>query len=319
MQTESEWRIGGIDRDSLHETKSGRHLGLVLGGGGGTGGAHLGAIRVIESIGLPIDSIVGASIGGVLGVLYAAGYGIDEIRLAFGRARLLKLFVRDPSGMGLLGGRRLRAILDRLLGICSFEQLDIPCAVVATDLVTGREVVLDSGPIVDALLATMAFPGIFPPVQHDGMLLADGGIVNNLPVDVAYARGAQKVIAVDLGAVCEDFAPDPGGRVFGWFNPLPSRPLALANRGLAVMMAQLTRCRLADTPPDLLLCPEVERITTIDLSRINDRAGYAAGEAVASAALHDLLALRAWRGGEASSVAAWPRAAEQTQQLLAVG
>jgi NTE family protein len=294
MRVERGWKqINGKAR-ALPEAQP-RRLGLVLGGGGGKGGAHLGAIRVIESLGLPIDMIAGTSIGGVLGVLYAAGYGVDDIALAFGGARIWKLFERDVSGMGLLGIRRVRSILEDLLGECTFDQLAIPCAVVATDLVSSGEVVLDSGPIVEALLATMAFPGIFPPVQRDGMLLADGGITNNLPVDVAYARGASKVIAVDLGAICQDYEPAPSGGTLGRFNPLPSLPLALANRGLAVMMAQLTRYRLAERAPDLLLCPEVEHISTIDLSRIGDRAVHAVGEAVAQAATEELLSLRQWR------------------------
>jgi NTE family protein len=319
MQIASEWRSISTSRAALQESEAARCLALVLGGGGGKGGAHLGAIGVIESIELPIDMIVGASIGGTLGVLYAAGYSINEIGLAFGRARIWKLFERDPSGMGLLGIRRVRTILEEMLGECTFDQLAIPCAVIATDLVSGREVVLDSGPIVEALLATMAFPGIFPPLQRDGMLLADGGIVNNLPVDVAYARGAQKVVAVDLGAVCENFAPEAGSGTLGWLNPLPSLPLSLANRGLAVMMAQLTRYRLADNSPDLLLCPEVAQISTIDLSRINDHAGHRAGETVARTAINDLLVLRQWRCGDTSSLPPRPRAAEQAKQLLAVG
>ena len=297
-----------------------RCLALVLGGGGGKGGAHLGALAVIETIGMPIDLIVGSSIGGVVGALYAAGYSVDEIGAAFGGATPWKLFERDPLGMGLLGARRIRALLEDMLGDCAFEQLAIRCAVVTTDLVTGREVVLDRGPIVEALLATMAFPGIFPPVQSDGMLLADGGIVNNLPVDVAYAQGADKVVAVDLGYVCQDFSPAPpasGAR--GWLNPLPSLPLTLANRGLAVMMAQLTRYRLAERPPDLLLCPEVEQISTLDLSRINDEACRAAGERVARDALADLLALRDWRCDEPPSELPGRAVAQQSQNLLALG
>jgi len=303
MRVECEWEHHGVKAPDQAGSQPPRRLGLVLGGGGGKGAAHLGAIRVIESLDLPIDLIAGSSIGGVLGVLYAAGYGVDEIALAFGGARIWKLFERDLSGMGLLGFRRVRTILDDLLGECTFDQLAIPCAVVATDLVMGDEVVFDSGPIVEALLATMAFPGIFPPIQRDGMLLADGGIMNNLPVDVAYARGADKVIAVDLGAVCQNFAPESGGGALGRFNPLPSLPLALANRGLAVLMAQLTRYRLAERAPDLLLCPEVEHISTLDLSRISDRAGQAAGEAVAYAAATELLSLRHWRATQGAQIA----------------
>jgi NTE family protein len=296
-----------------------RCLGLVLGGGGGKGGAHLGAIEVIESIGLPIDMVVGASIGGAVGALYASGYSPAEIAEAFGGATIWRLFERDPSGLGLLGMRRVRTILEEMLGECTFEQLAIRCAVVTTDLVTGGEIVLDRGPIVEALLATMAFPGIYPPVQRDGMMLADGGIVNNLPVDVAYALGADKVIAVDLGSVCDNFAPVPAsGGALGWLNPLPGMPLTLANRGLGVMMAQLTRYRLAENPPHLLLCPEVEQISTVDLSRINDGACRTAGETVARAAMHELAALRDWRFDELGSAAPLPAIRQPAQELLAL-
>jgi NTE family protein len=295
-----------------------RSVGLVLGGGGGKGGAHLGVISVIEAIGLPIDRLVGTSIGGVIGALYAAGYSLDEIALALSGATMWRLFGRDPSRMSLLGNGRMAAILTDMLGECTFEQLAIPCAVVATDLVAGREVVIDSGPLVEALLATMAFPGIFPPLRRDGMLLVDGGVVNNLPVDVAYALGAQKVIAVDLGTVCDDFqlAPSDGG-VLGVMNLLPSRSLTVANRGLSVLIAQLTRYRLAESSPDLLLCPKVEQINSLDLSRIVE--GCPAGEQVAHAAMNDLLALRAWRVGARRSSVPLHELRQQVQRSLPVG
>jgi NTE family protein len=318
MQIHDLWQTSANETNNRCDSE--RYLALVLGGGGGKGGAHLGAIEVIESAGLPIDLIVGASIGGAVGALYAAGYSVDEFGAAFGGATLWKLFERDPSGMGLLGVRRVRAILEEMLGECCFEQLAIRCAVVATDLVTGGEVVIDRGPIVDALMATMAFPGIYPPVQRDEMLLADGGIVNNLPVDVAHALGAQKVIAVDLGYVCDDFTPMPAASgALGWLNPLPSMPLTLANRGLGVMMARLTRYRLAQNPPDLLLCPEVEQVPTVDLSRINDPACRAAGEQVARAALGELRSLRDWRCAESYSGIPLHPIPQQAQHLLAVG
>jgi NTE family protein len=318
MQSYGNWSAEHASPDARVDDP--RRVGLVLSGGGGKGGAHLGALAALASLELPIDLLVGASIGGALGALHAAGYAVDEIAEAFGGCTMWRLFERDPSGMGLLGARRVRTILEEMLGDCTFEQLAIPCAVVTTDLVTGREVVLDQGSLVEALLATMAFPGIFPPMRRDGMLLADGGVVNNLPVDVAYARGAGKVIAVDLGAVCDNFDPEPpGSGAFGWLNPLPSLPLTFANRGLAVMMASLTRHRLAENPPDLLLCPEVEHISTLDLSRINDPAGRVAGTQVVQAALADVLALRAWRCGDDQALISLHGLERQAQQLLPVG
>jgi NTE family protein len=317
MLVQGNWSLAREVNDNQGE--EGRRMGLVLGGGGGKGGAHLGVITVIDSFGLPIDQIVGSSIGGVLGALYAAGHSVDTIAASFGGATIWRLFERDPSGMGLLGGRRVRTILEELLGERTFEELAIPCAVVATDMVTGHEQVLDSGPLVDALLATMAFPGIFPPVQRDGKLLADGGIVNNLPVDVAYARGAHKVIAVDLSAVCDNFEPAPtSGGPLGRLNPIPSTPLTFANRGLAVMIAQLTRYRLADNQPDLLLCPHVESISTLDLSRISDPASLAAGATVACDALSDLLALREWRLADSPPPVSMPNLSQQPPQFLQV-
>jgi NTE family protein len=274
-----------------------RCLGLVLGGGGGKGGAHLGVISVIEAIGLPIDLIVGSSIGGVIGGLYAAGYSLDEIGQALSGVTLWRMFERDPSGMGLIGSRRMRAILEDMLGGCTFEQLDTPCAIVTTDLVTGDEIILDSGSLVEALLATMALPGIFPPLQRGRMLLADGGIANNLPVNIAYARGADKVIAVDLGGVCDDFQlPQGNGGPLNMLNLLPNQAVSIANRGLALLMAHLTRYRLADVSPELLLCHDVEQINSFDMSRLAE--GRPVGEAVAHAAINDLIALRDWRAGE---------------------
>jgi NTE family protein len=309
-----------VARSAVQHDPDRRTIGLVLGGGGGKGGAHLGVIAAIESIGLPVDMIVGTSIGGVIGTLYIAGYSADVIGAALGGATMWRLFERDPSGLGLIGSRRMRAILEDMLGGCTFDQLAIPCAVVATDLVTGAEIVLDSGPLVEALLATMALPGLFPPLERDGMLLADGGIVNNLPVDVAYARGAQRVIAVDLGAVCDNFMPEPpSAGALGRFNLLPNVPLTLANRGLSVLMANLTRYRLAMNPPELLLCPQVEHINTLDLSNINSAEGRAAGAAVAGTAMSDLLALRDWRAGVARSVGARTGLGQQQRQLLPVG
>lgn len=316
MYTTGNARSDGTQNDE-QQTPEDRTLALVLGGGGGKGGAHLGVISALESLGLPIDMIVGASIGGVVGALYAAGYSVDEISQSLGVSSVWRLFERDTLGMGFIGTRRIKSTFEELLGDCTFEQLSTPCAVVATDLVTGRPLVIDSGSVVDALMATIAFPGIFPPVQRDTMLLADGGVSNNLPVDVAYARGAGKVIAVDLGAVCDDFQLGPQDtKPAALFGLLPNAPLAIANRGLSLMMAQLTRHQLQHQPPDLLLCPVVEHIGVLDFARLNE--GHTAGEAAAVEAIRELLAIRDWRTEGLASFAT-PRLVERAERELAVG
>lgn len=274
-----------------------RCLALVLGGGGGRGGAHLGVLATLRTQGVPIDLLVGTSIGGVIGVLHAAGHTDAAITATIGGKTLWDIFDPDPGGTGLIGSNNLRALLSGLLGERTFADLAIPCAVVATDLATGRVVVLDRGPLVEALLATTALPGLFPPVALDGMLLADGGIVDNLPVDIALARGAHRVIAVDLTAISTDFAPPPNEHArWHWRDPRPQAPLAIARRALMMLIAQQTRYRLAAGPPDLLLRPAVDGIGTLDMSHLIE--GRAAGIAVAEAARDDLLVLRRWREGE---------------------
>lgn len=277
-----------------------RRLALVLGGGGGRGGAHLGVLATLQALGLPIDLLVGTSIGGVIGVLHAAGCSPAAVAAAFDGKTLWDIYGPDPGGAGLIGSRHLRALLDGLLGGRTFADLAIPCAVVATDLVTGRTAVFDRGPLIEALLATTALPGLFPPMARDGMLLADGGITNNLPVDVALARGARRVIAVDLGILDTDFAPPTNGHAgWHWPDPRPQVPLAIAHRALTVLIAQLTRYHLAEAPPDLLLRPAVAAIGTLDMGHLAE--AHAAGVAAAEAARDDLLALRRWRLGEASA------------------
>lgn len=273
---------------------SSHKLALVLGGGGGKGGAHLGVLGVLESLAVPIDMFIGTSIGGVVGILYAAGYTISEIAETFAATSIWRLMDRDLSGLGMLGLKHFRSTLENMLGDITFEDLPVLCAVVAADLVSGKQVVLDSGSVVEALTGGVALPGIFPPMPKGDMIIADAGVVNNLPVDVAYACGADKVIAVDLGFACDDFQISPlasGPR--GFLNLLPNMPLTIANRGLGLLVAQLTRYQLAANPPDLLICPHVDQIGMLEFARVTE--GQTAGETAAEAVADQLVALRDWR------------------------
>lgn len=171
-----------------------RQIGLVLGGGGGKGGAHLGVLAVLEELGVPIDIIVGTSVG-TLGVMYAAGVSLADLERFFRQTELRRIAAADPLRAGLIGPRKREVLTVELLGERTFADLPIACAVIAANLVSGREVVLDQGPLVPALLATTAIPGVFPPVVRGDELLVDGGLLNNLPVNVARRIGAQRIIA----------------------------------------------------------------------------------------------------------------------------
>src|SRR5690606_12411792 len=160
-------------------------LGLALGGGGARGLAHVGVLRALEDEGLAVDVVAGASMGGLLGAAFAAGFPADAIeRAARGdsqRARLLRFSDRHPTLQGLFSGRKIEAYVDSVIGTYSrFEDLRRPLALAATDLVSGREVVLREGRVVPAMRATMSLPGVFAPVEWDGYRLVDGGLLNNV-------------------------------------------------------------------------------------------------------------------------------------------
>lgn len=271
-----------------------RRLGLALGGGGGKGTAHLGVLQVLEELEVPIDLIVGTSAGGAVAVMYAAGFSFAEIRETFRANALRRVFVTDPTRTGFIGQRKREEMLTRLLGDRTFADLRLPVAVVATDLVSGQAVVLNEGPLVPALLATTALPGIFSPVVQHDMVLADGGIVNNLPIDIAEALGASKVIAVELNDAVPGFtlasveAENPLARLM-----LAPQQFAIATRAISLIVARTTELQLCKHPPALLLSPEVSTIHTLDFA--NPEKGSEVGAVAARAKADALQELRSWR------------------------
>lgn len=201
-------------------------VALVLSGGGAKGSAHVGVIKVLEQNGIPVDMVVGASMGAVIGGLYCAGYTgaqMDSLMMIQDWNRimldgglvddryLLKIPFDKPCGesivsafpSGLVRGSEVEAMFGRLLpGIpdsLDFNALPVPFACVSVDLVRKKEVVHHSGNLVEAIRASMAIPLFFEPVRRDGMVLIDGGMLNNYPVDIAREMGADIVIGVKVG------------------------------------------------------------------------------------------------------------------------
>jgi NTE family protein len=209
-------------------------IGLVLAGGGAKGAAHVGVLKVLEEMKIPIDYVAGTSMGSIIGGLYASGMSPQEIEREIKHIDWADVFVDDPNredrsfrrkqddrlyvfkakpGFGdgkvklplaYVHGQKFDLQLNRLTmrvsQIKDFDRLPVPYRAVATDLETGREVVLKSGNLARSLRASMAVPGAFDPVDIDGRLLIDGGISNNVPVSVARAMGADIVIVSDLGS-----------------------------------------------------------------------------------------------------------------------
>ncbi len=170
-------------------------VALVLSGGGARGFAHIGVLQVLEERGIRVDAIAGTSMGAILGGLYAAGHDADSLYdLA---ERLGWRDVLDLSfNAGILKGDKLRSFLSEYLP-ATFDELDVPLAVTTTDMATGEEHVRLQGSLIDAIRASSSFPGAFEPVVIEGRTLADGGIVNNLPVAAAALLNCEYVIASD--------------------------------------------------------------------------------------------------------------------------
>jgi len=213
-------------------------IGLVLGGGGARGAAHVGVIRVLEEANIPIDYVSGTSMGSIVGALYSLGLSADEIEAALLAVDWGALFVDRPPRRGRtmrrkeddvmtffpieFGLRNNRLVTPRGLiagqklafafpgtGMLSnthesFDDLPIPYRAVASDLESGEKVVLDHGNLIRAIRASMSIPGIFPPVEIDGRLLVDGYLTSNVPVDAALGMGADYIIAVEVGRRTED-------------------------------------------------------------------------------------------------------------------
>lgn len=176
-------------------------VGLVLGSGASRGWAHIGVIEALEDAKIPIDFIAGCSVGGYIGALYASRSlgNLKEFLLRMDGQKIFSYFdvVFPRSGL-LNGSKRVRELFSMHTDAETFEDLDIPVVMVATDLDRGKKVVLKSGSIIEALRATMSYPGLFAPVRLEDRWLVDGGLVDPVPVGVARAMGAEVIIAVDL-------------------------------------------------------------------------------------------------------------------------
>src|SRR5581483_5344020 len=176
------------------------NISVALGGGGSKGNSHIGVLRVLEQEGFRIRAIAGTSFGGLVACFYAAGFSPDQIEETFASADQSRLYDRvgdeSPSFLGLGGVYKW---LDHHLGDRTFEGLKIPCALTAVDLRTSSEIILRTGRLRDAILATIALPGIFPAYHLDEYELVDGGVLDPVPVALARSMAPSlPVVAVTL-------------------------------------------------------------------------------------------------------------------------
>jgi NTE family protein len=173
-------------------------IGLVLSGGSVRGAAHIGVLDVLEREGIRPHCVAGASAGAMAGAVFCAGVPVEDMQRLVLEMRWRQVGRLVRPRLGFFDSSRLETRLLEIIGPCTFDQLSIPLAVVAADLMREEVVVIREGPVAHAVRASCALPGIFTPVEWEGRLLVDGGVLNNLPVSVARDMGAEYVIAVDL-------------------------------------------------------------------------------------------------------------------------
>lgn len=271
-------------------------LGIALGGGGARGFAHIGVLKVLQQAGIFPQLVAGTSMGGIVGAMYANGMSAQQMEATVKQVtgsttdiiRAVDLNL-SLAKTGLMRGARIYDFIAKVLGPeTTFAQLRRPLALVATDVVTGREVVLDSGRVVDAVRATISVPSVFTPVERGAMRLVDGGMLNNLPVNVVRHMGADLVIAVD---VLPNFQANTPGQP-PVVAPMQPRRTPRTYRELwhivTIMISASTEAHLQRWPADVLLRPDLP--ADMDMLLSFDRSGeaIAAGEAAAEAALEQI-------------------------------
>lgn len=227
-----------------------KKIGLALGGGVAKGLGHIGVIRALLELGVPIDCVAGTSSGSVVGALIAAAMTPDQIEAIAKTTRWRDLVKPVIPRLGLLDGGRLEHLLVKVLGDRRIEDLALPFACVATDIVTGEEVVIRTGPLAPAIRASCSMPGFFTPVEIDGRLLVDGGVVDNVPVDVAKSLGADFVIAVDVS-----------GRIDA--TPFNRNILGVLLRSYEIMLHE--KRAIEAKGASVLIRPRVEKLGLVNL------------------------------------------------------
>jgi NTE family protein len=278
-------------------------ISIALGGGGSRGYAHIGVLRCLENTGFYIRAASGASAGGIVAVAYAAGYTPDEMEATFARLDQSKIFARSPNeGPGILGLSKAAMLFEELFGDRTFSDLRIACAVVAVDLKGGREIVLSQGRLVDAILATIAVPGVFPPRQYGDIQLVDGAVLDPVPVSVARSLApGLPVVAVNLAIMNEATS--------GFISlPLPVQvPPMLAERltrtrvakafniflqSVDVSSRNMAELRLREDHPEVVIRPNVDGIGLLD--KVDIHQIIQKGEEATMVALPELRKAVAW-------------------------
>lgn len=231
-----------------------RKTALVLSGGAARGLAHLGFLKVLKEQNLTVDFIVGTSIGSLMGAVFAGGLDIEKAH------QLAKTFTWKDfidltyKGLGLFPGKKLQQTILKVVGDLKFSDLKIPLIVTTTDLETGELVKLQTGSIAEAVRASCAIPGIFSPIEIEGRLLFDGGVLENLPVKIAKQQGADTIIAVDVG--------------YSFKKKRPQNIIEVIYKAFLLKGEALSQYHREEA--DVLICPELPEVDQMDFHKAEE-------------------------------------------------
>ncbi len=302
---------------------------LILGSGGARGLAHIGVLRCFEEHGIAVRSVAGTSIGAFVGGLYAAGMRareMEDVVLSMDKMAMARFLIPGLSASGIINTASVKKFITGLAGHQRIEDLPVPFRAVATDLMTGEEVVFDHGPVVDAILASIAIPGLFKPVLADGRYLIDGGLCNPIPVSVVLDQHAGLKVAVNVAPdprrlrarIAERLAvPDTKRRrrVPAWLTEamkadryprlrrtlkrVPARsaqntetysPTAIrvSLQAISISAHNLIQLHMQHAPPDLMISPAIEEFDMLEFHRGAEiiHSGYLAAHAAIPELLH---------------------------------
>jgi NTE family protein len=265
-------------------------VGLALGGGGARGFAHIGVMRALEERGIEPTAVAGCSMGGIVGAFIANGAASAEIRDAFADLKAINLFDWSSKG-GLIGGKGLEKQIERHLPD-RFDDLKLPFRATAVDIQKGRPFIFFEGEIIPALRATSAVPGVFSPVEHEGRVFVDGGLLTNVPIEEVRSMTTDPVLAVDVTPPPDRTLIFEDNRSFLDKLRAPfhtgKRPLfiELLIKAYEIPAAKLNDVRVAGLRPEIYIKPKLDPdLKPEDFDRMEDaiEAGYAAAVEVLDA------------------------------------
>jgi NTE family protein len=242
---------------------------LALGGGAALGWAHIGVVRLLQERGLPISAVSGTSIGAVVGAALAAGKldVLENLARATNGLTVLRFLDVSFKPGGVLGGKTVEKELTRHFAGLNIEDLPTPFASVAADLISGTEVVMRSGSLVEAVRASLAIPGVFTPVLRDGQILADGGLLNPVPVSAARSLSDAPVVAVNLQG---DYLRRAAAAGLSATAAKPANVVKLSRASFYLLLTALTDLKMALHPADVTITPLVGHIETGQFTKADE-------------------------------------------------